>query len=112
MHKVAAESINLIGFDEVWFVPCGSRPDKPNLSSPQDRLNMVRLAVEEFFPRGFPVRVDPIEVEHGPSIPTVYLMDQLAETYRGTHNFRFIMGSDLIKSLHWWDEGERIINEM
>mmetsp|Transcript_20126 Transcript_20126/g.24823 ORF Transcript_20126/g.24823 Transcript_20126/m.24823 type:complete len:123 (+) Transcript_20126:413-781(+) len=22
------------------------------------------------------------------------------------------MGSDLIKSLHWWDEGERIINEM
>ena len=22
------------------------------------------------------------------------------------------MGSDLIKSLHWWDEGDRIINEM
>ena len=22
------------------------------------------------------------------------------------------MGSDLIKGLHWWDEGERIINEM
>ncbi len=22
------------------------------------------------------------------------------------------MGSDLIKSLHWWDDGERIINEM
>ena len=22
------------------------------------------------------------------------------------------MGSDLIKSLHWWDDGERMINEM
>jgi len=22
------------------------------------------------------------------------------------------MGSDLIKSLHWWEEGDRLINEM
>ena len=42
----------------------------------------------------------------------MYLFDQLAEQYPGTHSFHFIMGSDLIKSLHWWDEGERIINEM
>ncbi len=73
---------------------------------------MVQIAVQEFFPAGFPVKVDPIEVEQGNSIPTVYLMDQLQEKYRETHHFRFIMGSDLIKSLHWWDEGERIINEM
>ena len=73
---------------------------------------MVRMAVEEFYPVGFPVKVDPIEIEHGPSIPTVYLFDQLEEMYEGTHSFHFIMGSDLIKGLHWWDEGERIINEM
>ena len=73
---------------------------------------MMRLAVAEFYPPGFPVKVDSIEVDKGESIPTAYLMDQLEETYRTTHTFFFIMGSDLIKSLHWWDEGDRIINEM
>lgn len=73
---------------------------------------MIRMAVEEFFPPGFPVKVSSIEVDHGESIPTVYLMDQLNEKYGETHSFHFIMGSDLIKSLHWWDEGDRIINEM
>ena len=58
------------------------------------------------------MHVDPIEVEHGESIPTIYLMDQLQEKHSATISFRFIMGSDLIKSLHWWDEGERLINEM
>ena len=73
---------------------------------------MIQLAVKEFYPENFPVKVDPIEVENGSSIPTVYLFDQLEEKYAGTHSFHFIMGSDLIKGLHWWDEGERIINEM
>lgn len=73
---------------------------------------MIQLAVEEFYPAGFPVRVDPIEIENGSSIPTVYLFDRLEQIYEGTHSFHFIMGSDLIKHLHWWDEGERIINEM
>ena len=102
---MASETINLIGFDEVWFVPCGERPDKQNLSPASERLEMVSLAVNEFFPPGFPVRVDPLEVEHGPSIPTAYLMDQLADKYCDTHVFHFVMGSDLIKTLHWWDEG-------
>ena len=64
---------------------------------------MIRLAVEDFFPPGFPVKVDPIEIEHGEYIPTVFLFDKLEEKYAGTHTFHFIMGSDLIKGLHWWD---------
>ena len=112
LHQVASETINLLNFDEVWFIPCGARPDKQNLSPPEHRLNMVRMAVEEFYPPGFPVKVDPIEIEHGPSIPTVYLFDELEQKYGETHTFHFIMGSDLIKGLHWWDDGERMINEM
>ena len=48
-------------------------------------MNMVRMAVEEFYPPGFPVKVDPIEVDNGPSIPTIYLFDQLEEMYGETH---------------------------
>ena len=71
----------MLGFDEVWFIPCGERPDKPNLSATRHRLAMIELAVKEFYPEGFPVKVDPIEIENGPSIPTVYLFDKLEELY-------------------------------
>jgi len=82
--QLASETINLLGFDEVWFIPCGYRPDKQGLSKPKHRLAMIKLAVAEFFPEGFPVRVDPIEIENGESIPTVYLFDKLYELYNET----------------------------
>ena len=82
VRQVASETINLLGFDEVRFVPCGARPDKKNFSTPQQRLEMTRAAVDDFFPPDFPIEVDPIEVENGPSIPTALLMDQLQDRYR------------------------------
>ena len=37
--RMAAESLNLLDIDEVWMVPCGSRPDKPSLTTaPEMRL--------------------------------------------------------------------------
>ena len=73
---------------------------------------MTQAAVSDFFPSDFPVYVDPIEVENGLQIPTVYLIDQLQERYRLSHLVHFVMGSDLIKSLHQWDEGQRVIDQM
>ena len=40
------------------------------------------------------------------------LMDQLEEKYKGSNEFTFIMGSDLIANLHLWDDAQRTINEM
>ena len=42
----------------------------------------------------------------------MFLMDRLNERYEDTHLLYFIMGSDLISGLHWWDDGERMINTM
>jgi nicotinic acid mononucleotide adenylyltransferase len=61
--------------DEVWIVPCGLRPDKPHISKPEIRLEMTKLAVQDFFPKDTPLKIDPIEVQNGPSIPTSYLLD-------------------------------------
>ena len=102
----------MLGFDEVRIVPCGARPDKQNHSSPQQRLEMTRAAVRDFFPAAFPVVVDPIEVENGRTIPTADLMTTLQERYRSTHKVHFVMGSDLIKDLHKWDDGQRLIDEV
>jgi len=73
---------------------------------------MVSQAVKEFFPTSFPVAVDPIEVENGPALPTVTLMDKLTARYKDTHSVHFVMGSDLIQSLHKWQDGDRMINEV
>jgi len=98
--------------DGVWIVPCGSRPDKKHISEPLKRLHMTKMAVDEFFDKDFPVKVDAIEVENGPSIPSFYLLEQLIEKYKAdNYEFNFIMGTDLIPNLHWWDEGPRLISE-
>ena len=73
---------------------------------------MTRQAVKEFFPSSFPVFVDPIEVENGPALPTANLMDRLTAKYRESHSVYFVMGSDLIKTLHKWQDGQRMINEV
>ena len=96
--------------DEVWVVPCGFRPDKPHISHPRKRLEMIRLAVADFFPKDFPVKVDTVEIENGNSIPTAFLMDAYRKREPQT-DFWFTCGTDLISGLHWWDDGQRFINE-
>ena len=92
----------------MWIVPCGARPDKPSISHPQKRLQLVQKAVEDFFPPDFPVKVDTIEIDNGDSIPTFYLMQQYEKLYP-EYEFWFVMGTDLIPTLHQWDEGQRLI---
>ena len=90
------------------MVPCGTRPDKPKDSKPELRLEMTRLALKDFFPKDVPIKLDPIEVEHGESIPTVYLLDGYIKKYPN-FDFWFVMGTDLIEGMRDWDEGDRLI---
>lgn len=61
--KVACEIVHTKKADEVWIVPCGSRPDKPSLKTPyMHRLLMCHLAVNTTFGSTFPIRVSDIEV--------------------------------------------------
>ena len=48
-----SKSEEQFSIDEVWIVPCGLRPDKPNLSNPNQRLEMINKAVNDFFPPNF-----------------------------------------------------------
>lgn len=95
---------DVFAIDEVWIVPCGFRVDKTQISHPHKRLDMIRLAVQDFFPRDFPVKVDKIEIDNGNSIPTRFLLDKYEEREPDTE-FWFVMGTDLVSGLHWWDDG-------
>jgi hypothetical protein len=58
-----------VTINEVWIVPCGIRPDKERLSNPKIRLEMTKLAVQDFFPQEgqlvCPLVIDEIEIGDG-----------------------------------------------
>ena len=70
------------------------------------------MAVDEFFGQDpiLPIKVDDIEIKNGNSIPTYFLMKRLAQEHPD-HDFHFVMGSDLVPTLHLWDEGEKFMKE-
>ena len=74
---------------------------------------MTKMAIADYFPKGFPVKVDDIEIQNGPSIPTYFLMKDLEKKYAGQNmSFYFIMGSDLVPDLIKWDNGQEMIDEV
>ena len=79
--QLASEALNVLNFDEIWMVPCGTREDKNLKSAPQQRLYMVQKALEDYFPQDFPIKVNDIEIKNGPMIPTYFLMKSLEQKY-------------------------------
>ena len=74
---------------------------------------MVVNAIEDYFPRGYPIKACDIEVQNGESIPTYYLMQRLQEMHSDQNmKFHFMLGSDLIPGLIKWDGGQNFIDEV
>jgi len=46
------------------------------------RLEMVERAIEDYFPRDFPIKVCDIEVQNGMSIPTYEMMRKLEKLHQ------------------------------
>lgn len=101
-HLKVASKVREV-MDDVWVIPCGYRNDKPLLTSYELRLSMCKRAF---------VDLHVSEHEKGkPMIPTYYLMSGLAKDYQDL-KFLFIIGTDLLESLHTWDCAERLIEEI
>ena len=101
--KCACEIIHARAADEVWIVPCGTRPDKPSLRTPYlHRLIMCHLAVDTSFGSTFPIRVCDIEMGEPAALSTYHLMERLTAEY-ATHDFMFVIGADLLADLKGWD---------
>jgi nicotinate (nicotinamide) nucleotide adenylyltransferase len=99
----AAEIIHSKLADEVWITPCGTRPDKPSLKTPGlHRLIMCHLAVDTTFGSRFGVKVCDEEMKEPRNIPTIVLMRKLKAKHPN-YDFSFVVGSDLIPTLHEWD---------
>jgi nicotinate-nucleotide adenylyltransferase len=105
-HLEAAEaSRECAGLDEVLLVPAGRPPHKRNaLASPEDRLEMVRLAVEARQGLG----VWDWEVRHkGPSY-TVQTLQAFRQERPGDEPF-LILGWDAAREIRSWHEPELVL---
>jgi nicotinate-nucleotide adenylyltransferase len=99
-HLLAAELAREAGqLDQIWFMPSYSPPHKKPgpQASPEERLEMVRLAVE-----GHPsFKVTDIEIKKGDTSYTVETVELLLERYPDLR-FSYIVGADMVMYLPKW----------
>src|SRR5256885_8479665 len=101
---IAHQALRDLRLDEVMFLPVNRNPlKKEKTSSPRDRLEMVRLAIQD--QPNF--SVSDIEIARGgPS----FAIDTLNElTYTRPAEYWFILGSDALRSIDQWKQPERLL---
>ncbi len=99
----ARESLNL---DRLIFVTAGAQPlkvDTPPIASPQDRLEMVRLAVAD----DANYSVDDAEINRKGLSFTVDTLEHLSGRYGGGQLF-LLLGEDALATFDKWRSPERI----
>ena len=105
-------------FDFVIWIPCGARPDKPNLISPRDRRAMTEMTFAELQRDGrFIIRYDDIDGDNTPSIDWFY---KLRKEYPDA-DITWCTGIDVVmprkeygdkcEIAAEWDEGEKLMRE-
>jgi nicotinate-nucleotide adenylyltransferase len=93
--------------DEIWMVvtPHNPHKKKKSLLDNHHRLAMVRIAVEEYYPK---IKESNIEFDLPQPNYTVNTLAHLEEKYPDNH-FCLIMGEDNLKSFHKWKNYEVIL---
>lgn len=103
---IANYMVEFSDLDEVWFVVSPHNPlkNKNTLLNDYDRLEMVRLAINDFHK----FKVSNIEFSLPQPSYTVNTLAHLKEKYPDK-TFNLIMGSDNLRHFHKWKNYERII---
>lgn len=103
-HLITAQSVKEIrNLDKIIFIPAYISPHKTDAkpSSPDDRLNMIKIAVE-----GIPFfDYSDIEIKKG---GISYTIDTLRELKKQHDKIEFIIGYDNIFTFHTWKEPDEI----
>lgn len=90
--------------DEVWLVPTFTHPFGKRLAPFEDRLAWAQALATTVGPW---VKVSDIERQLGGTSYTVVTLDALAAQHP-EHEFRLVIGADLLESTWQWREWERL----
>ena len=101
---IARFALESAGLDEVVFVPAGRpwmKPTQPG-ASPEDRLEMVRLALE-----GEPgLTYADVDVKRPGDTYTVDTLSDLGSQYGPNTDFYLIVGADTAEEMHRWKKAD------
>jgi nicotinate-nucleotide adenylyltransferase len=103
---LASDAREALSLDRLIFVPTGTQPFKvetPPVASSTDRLEMIRLAVED----DAVYTVDDTEILRGGLSYTVNTLEHLAGRYKGAELF-LLLGEDSLTSFDQWRNPDRI----
>ena len=103
---IAEAAIELLGLDQVRWIPAATSPLKPNgaIASAEDRVQMLRLALsgnERY-------AMDEREIHRGEISYTVDTISELIQEFPNT-DFRLIIGSDSLASFQQWHQPRRLL---
>lgn len=103
---IAQEVLESFCLDEIWFMPSAIPPhkDREDILDANTRLELLKRAIADH-PQ---FSVSTIELERSGKSYTYDTMKQLKERYPDTL-FYFLIGGDMIDSLHTWYEIEQLL---
>ncbi|SDD18294.1 nicotinate-nucleotide adenylyltransferase [Terribacillus halophilus] len=108
-HLFIAQEVQYkLELDEVWFIPAYEAPHKrKSRTDAVLRLEMVEAAIAEnpYF------RMESIEVDRLGKSYTFDTMELLQEMHPDTA-FHFIIGADLVESLHTWHRIDDLVDKL
>jgi len=94
--------------DEVWLVPTGLNPDKVSHASPENRKQMVAVMLATMFGSRVPVFLNTTQINRPWQPSTTAELVQEIERRYPEHEFRFVIGSDLVKEIPKWHQAENL----
>jgi nicotinate-nucleotide adenylyltransferase len=103
---LAADAREALKLDRLIFIPVWAQPFKvgmPPVASPQDRLEMVRLAIAD----DANYAVDDAEIHRKGLSYTVDTLEHLAERFKGAQLF-LLLGEDALAGFPLWRHPQRI----
>lgn len=108
-HIQAAQflSSTLPEFEEVWMMPCYTHMYGKHMASPEHRLAMLKLAIQDA--RDARLHAFAYEIDNQLESPTVHIIDRLLhdKTYVDIH-FSMIIGTDNANTFRSWINGEEL----
>ncbi|WLD92153.1 nicotinate-nucleotide adenylyltransferase [Alkalihalobacillus sp. AL-G] len=106
---IAKQVLEQCRLDRIWFIPSAEPPHKKNstITKGKDRIEMVKRAIvdEDRF------ELCLLEFERQGLSYTIDTVKELKRMYPTSHLY-FIIGGDMVDSLHTWDRIDELLNEI
>lgn len=101
---IASALLNLQYADEVWFLPVGNHAFNKNMSSPEHRIAMLRLILQDN------MLIEMFELRQQTTNYTFQTLEALSVLHP-EHTFSFVIGSDNLGTFDKWQQHTSLLKK-